>query len=52
MRRASHTYEFTVIVTACTRPGQAQTRKYLNMEIGSSLKVLPLAKKLLAVNDC
>lgn len=52
IQRASHMYEFPVIVTACTRPGRAQTRKCLNMEIGRSLGVLPLAKELLAINDC
>lgn len=40
--------EFPVVMTACTRPGRAQTRKCLSMETGSSLEVLPLAKKLLA----
>lgn len=48
IRRARHTYEFPVVVTARTRPGWAQTRKCLSKKTGSSLEVLPLAKKLLA----
>ena len=41
-----------VFVIACTRPMQAQTRRYCSIEEGSSHEISPIVEELLVIDIC
>ena len=51
LQQGSWTYEFTVVVAACTRPVQTQARPNPSMHRGVRNEVPGLAKELLAVTS-
>jgi hypothetical protein len=48
-QQKSDTYGLTAVVTACTRPIQAQTRSDVSTERGARIEIPPPALKLLAI---
>lgn len=45
-------YEFTIALTACTRPVQNQAIQNPSMEEGNGHQVSPLSEKLLVTDGC